>query len=164
MLLGLTFSHPGVQKVLLGHFLVSSALAVHHAGWVDWAGLVSSALVSSVQDGWIGLAWLAVPWYPVAVHHAGWVDWAGLVSSALVSSGSPPCRPDGWVGLAWLTVPWYPVTVHHAGWVDWAGLVRPRYLVAVHHAGWVVWAGLVSSALVSSGSPPCRMGGLGWPG
>ena len=28
-----------------------------------------------MQDGWIGLAWLAVPWYPVAVHHAGWVDW-----------------------------------------------------------------------------------------
>ena len=51
-----------------------------------------------MQDGWIGLAWLAMPWYPVAVHHARWVDWAGLVSSALVSSGSPPCRMDG---LGW---------------------------------------------------------------
>ena len=49
-------------------------VAVHYAGWVDWAGLVRSALV-----------------YLVAVHYAGWVDWAGLVSSALVSSGSPPC-------------------------------------------------------------------------
>ena len=71
-----------------------------------------------MQDWWIGLAWLAVPWYPVAVHHAGWVDWAGLVSSALVSSDSPPCRmgslgwpggiqwqstmQDGWIGLACL--------------------------------------------------------------
>ena len=52
----------------------------------------------TMQDGWIGLAWLAVPWYPVAVHHAGWVDWAGLVSSALVSSSSPPC---GMGGLGW---------------------------------------------------------------
>ena len=51
-----------------------------------------------MQDGWIGLAWLAVSWYPVTVHHAGWVYWAGLVS----------------------TVPWYPVD---AGWVEWAGLV-----------------------------------------
>ena len=51
---------------------------------------------------------------------------------------------DGWIGLAWLAVPWYPVTVHYAGWVDWAGLVN--------------------SALVSSGSPLCGMGGLGWPG
>ena len=54
-----------------------------------------------MQDGWIGLAWLAVPWYPVAVHHAGWVDWAGLVSSALVSSGSPPCRMGGLVRSWW---------------------------------------------------------------
>ena len=51
---------------------------------------------------------------------------------------------DGLIGLAWLTVPWY--------------------LVAVHYAGCVDWAGLVNSALVSSGSPPCGMGGLGWPG
>ena len=59
---------------------------------------VSLLTMSTMQDGWIGLAWLAVPWYPVAVHHAGWVDWAGLVSSALVSSGSPPCRMGG---LGW---------------------------------------------------------------
>ena len=30
-----------------------------------------------MQDGLIGLAWLAVPWYPVAVHHAGWVHGLG---------------------------------------------------------------------------------------
>ena len=52
----------------------------------------------TMQDGWIGLAWLAVPWYPVTVYHAGWVDWAGLVSSALVSSDSLPCRMGG---LGW---------------------------------------------------------------
>ena len=76
-----------------------------------------------MQDGWIGLAWLTVPWYLVAVHYAGWVDWAGLVSSALASSDMSTMQ-DGWIGLASLTVSWYLVAVHYAGWVDWAGLVK----------------------------------------
>ena len=79
-----------------------------------------------MQDGWIGLAWLAVPWYPVAVHHAGSVDWAGLVSSALVSSGSPPC------GMPW---------------VDWAGLVSSALVSSGSPPCRIGWPGKVMVGL-----------------
>ena len=50
-----------------------------------------------MQDGWIGLAWLAVPWYPVAVHLAVWLAVPYLVA----------IHPTGWADLL---RPWW-------GWI-----------------------------------------------